>query len=67
MWGGLLASSCTTDGDDESNLIFINILSQITSLQAKIINYACEKVKKHVFKSGFVVPSRLLTFINEDW
>ena len=32
FWAGLLASSCTEDGNDESNVIFLNILSQITSL-----------------------------------
>src|SRR4030042_1403244 len=31
MWGGLLASSCTKDGADETNLIFVNILCQISS------------------------------------
>ncbi|WP_236446840.1 hypothetical protein, partial [Pseudomonas syringae] len=31
LWGGLLASSCTESGSDESNLMFINLLSQLTS------------------------------------
>jgi len=39
MWAGLLASSCTKDGTDETNLIFVNILCQISSVQARIINY----------------------------
>ncbi|OHB49407.1 MAG: hypothetical protein A2Y10_19455 [Planctomycetes bacterium GWF2_41_51] len=39
MWGGLLASSCTEDGSDETNLIFVNILSQLSSAQARMINY----------------------------
>jgi hypothetical protein len=38
MWAGLLASSCTKDGTDETNLIFVNILAQLSSSQAKIIN-----------------------------
>jgi hypothetical protein len=50
MWAGLLASSCTAKGKDESNLIFINILSILTSSQAEIINYACENA--HVSKSS---------------
>ncbi len=37
MWAGILASSCTEDGTDETNLIFINILAQLSSSQAKII------------------------------
>jgi hypothetical protein len=42
FWAGLLASSCTPDGKDESNLIFINILTQLTTSQVKLINYVCE-------------------------
>jgi hypothetical protein len=30
MWAGLLASSCAIDGFDDSNLIFVDLLSQIT-------------------------------------
>jgi hypothetical protein len=29
MWGGLLASSCSPDGNDDSNLIFIGLLKQL--------------------------------------
>lgn len=38
MWAGLLASACSDDETDETNLIFLNILSQISSSQAKIIS-----------------------------
>jgi hypothetical protein len=54
MWAGLLASSCTPAGKDESNLIFINILSQLTSLQAKIVKYCCETTKKAISKGGWI-------------
>jgi hypothetical protein len=54
MWAGLLASSCTDDGKDESNLIFINMLAQLTSSQARMLNYGCEKVGKYVVESGLV-------------
>lgn len=54
MWAGLLASSCTEKGDDESNLLFINILSQITSTQAKMLNAFCQKVKVTVSKAGWL-------------
>ena len=42
MWSGLLASSCDEKGEDDSNLIFINLLAQLTNTQSKIINYGCE-------------------------
>lgn len=37
MWAGILASSCTEDGTDETNLIFVNIIAQLSSSQARII------------------------------
>jgi hypothetical protein len=43
MWAGLLASSCSKDGKDDSNLIFINILNLMTAPEARIINHACRK------------------------
>ena len=42
MWAGLFASSCTKDGTDETNLIFANILAQLSSAQARIINLPFE-------------------------
>jgi len=54
MWGGLLASSCNEGGDDESNIIFINILKQLSSMEATILNYACEKCEKEVTKAGWI-------------
>lgn len=54
MWAGLLASSCTDDGKDDSNLIFINLLSQLTNSQVKILNFACENSKKTVSEGGWI-------------
>jgi hypothetical protein len=41
LWAGLLSSSCSEDGDDDSNLIFLNILGQLTKSEAKILKYLC--------------------------
>jgi Abortive infection alpha len=54
MWAGLLASSCTEDGKDQSNLIYSNILGQMTGGQAKILNYACQKSRRSYLPSGWV-------------
>jgi len=54
LWAGLLASSCTTDGKDESNLIFINMLSQLTGSQSKIIQHICENVGIYITKAGWI-------------
>lgn len=54
MWAGLLASSCTKKGNDEGNLIFVNILSQLTSSQAYIIKFSCENAKKGLTDNNLI-------------
>ena len=60
MWGGLLASSCSPDGSDESNLIFVNLLSQLTGLEVRVLNYACSNTPKSVTPEGLIMPQRSL-------
>ena len=57
MWAGLLASSCSPDGKDDSNLIFMNLLSQLTTIQVRILNYSCEQVEKSITPAGLIMPS----------
>jgi hypothetical protein len=54
FWAGLLASSCTLDGKDESNLIFITVLSQLTSNQVRLINHICETAKIYKSPAGWI-------------
>ena len=54
MWAGLLASSCTEHGKDESNLILIGLLSQITSNQSKLIKYICENAEIYQTEAGWI-------------
>ncbi len=42
MWAGLLATSCTIDGRNDENLLFMNILSQLTIGQVAILDHACK-------------------------
>lgn len=53
MWSGLLATSCLHEKSDE-NLIFINLLKQLTSVQAKILKYSCENSKKIIYENGLI-------------
>jgi hypothetical protein len=46
MWAGILASACTPDGKDDSNLLFINCLNQLTGVQVKLLNYICQESVK---------------------
>lgn len=54
LWAGLLASSCSFDGKDDSNLVFIHLLSQLSQLQVKIIDYAIHNCPKQMISGGHV-------------
>ena len=63
MWAGLLSSSCTESGKSEDNLLFMNMLRQLTSLQARVQNYAVENCKKYssgnfVFAEPMIIDSK---------
>lgn len=55
MWSGLLSSACTLGGEDDDNLVFMNILKQLTTLQTKIINHSVETCQKFQANSKFVL------------
>ncbi|MGL5834840.1 MAG: Abi-alpha family protein [Waterburya sp.] len=55
MWAGLLASSCTVDGADDSNLIFIDTLSRLTLIEARILEYACRECTKKLSPAGWLI------------
>jgi hypothetical protein len=54
MWAGLLASSCTHGGRDDSNWIFIGLLGQLTEMQAHVVKFACETANKRIMPHGFI-------------
>lgn len=54
MWAGLLVSGRTTDGKDQSNTIFINMLSQMTTSEVKILDYICGASNKILTSEGIV-------------
>lgn len=68
MWAGLFASSCNAIEDDQ-NIIFIEILKQLTSSQVHFLNFICQSSSKiintdnlpTVRKTGFLksMPVRL--------
>lgn len=65
MWSGLLASSCTKDGKDDSNVLFLSLLSQLTASEAMILNYACQEARKYRGTDDFVYASWLEIPISE--
>jgi hypothetical protein len=59
MWAGLLSSACTDKGDDDSNLIFVDLLSRMTKLQARILRFACMEAEKIVTFAGLIYSEHL--------
>lgn len=57
MWAGLIASSCNESGKSQENFLFINLLGQITSSQAKLLNYLCYHCEKRVYSGGLLTGS----------
>ena len=43
LWAGLLVSSCTAEGTNESNRDFIELLVQVTEPQARILVAGCKR------------------------
>ncbi|WP_437793036.1 Abi-alpha family protein [Sorangium sp. So ce693] len=55
MWAGLLVSACSKTGKDETNKIFIEILSKLTRSQARILQHACTKAPKQLSPNGLIL------------
>lgn len=46
MWAGLLATSCTPNGKDDSNQAFADLVINISNTQCRIFLAACRKAKE---------------------
>lgn len=66
MWGGLLVSSCSSGGTDDGNLVFLNTLSQLTSLQVRVLNFACQNSTKETLPPGLIVVRKKLFISLEE-
>lgn len=56
LWAGLFASSCSEDGKDDSNIIFVDILKRLSSVEARVLAYACEHCPKVIYPNGLIIP-----------
>lgn len=55
LWAGLFASSCTPDGRDDSNMNFVDLLRRMSSVEAKIIDYACRNCNKYIYPNQLII------------
>ncbi len=65
IWAGLLASSCTLDGKDDTNLTFVDLLSRLTASQVRVLNYMCQAARKEVASGGWLTATPLHTEIDK--
>ena len=65
LWAGLLAASGTVDGCDDTNIVFVNLLSQLSSIQARVLAAVCEKAVT-VNSGNWVVSSEKIFSTAEE-
>lgn len=65
MWAGLLVSSCTDDGQDDSNLMFADLLSRLTTSQVRILEHACANARKEVSPGGLISSDHYIINLEE--
>ncbi len=65
LWIGLLASSCTEGGIDDSNAAFVDLLVHVTPIQSRIFVTACEKAME-VMSEARDLPSTRIIFTPEE-
>lgn len=58
MWAGLFVSSCTEDGKDDSNMVFVDLLKRLNSIEARILQYACNNATINVFQNGLILGAK---------
>jgi hypothetical protein len=59
LWAGLLATSCTFEGQDESNLVYVNLLSKLAPLPTQILTMACAKAVQSMTETTAPPAARL--------
>ena len=65
FWAGLLATSCTAEEDDESSLVFVELLSQLTTFPVRILTVVCTRATKVLAESGAISAKPLACKIEE--
>lgn len=58
-WAGILATACVGGTPDSSHLKFVNLLSQLTTIQARIFAGSCARASKEVSRNGSIYAAPL--------
>ena len=54
LWSGLLATSCTVAGNDSSNLVFVNLLSQLRPVHVRLLGAAFTRATNAALDGGSI-------------
>jgi hypothetical protein len=65
LWAGLLATSCTVEGQDDSNLVYIDLLSLLAPIHARILSVACAKAMSVMATSDAPTPHLIASSAEE--
>ena len=59
LWAGLFVSSCTPDGKDDSNMNFVDLLRRMSTIEARILDYACVHCMKKIYPNKLILADSL--------
>lgn len=65
FWGGLLATSCTTDGIGELSSVLVELFSQLTTYPVRILVVVCTRATKVLAESGLIFAKPLACNMEE--
>jgi hypothetical protein len=60
LWAGLLVTSCTLLGDDESNMPYLELVSEMASIDGRLFVEGCTKSEKLFAPNGAVSAKSLI-------
>ena len=65
LWAGLFVSSCTPDGRDDSNMNFVDLLRRMSSVEARILEYACTNCRKVLYPNKLIIAEGISVSLAE--
>jgi hypothetical protein len=60
LWAGLLVSSCTAPGKDDSSEALADLLGKLAAVHVRILKYACVRVDALRSASGAISPEPVI-------
>ena len=60
LWAGLLATSCSDDGGDDSNQFFADLFSKLAAVHVCILRYACLRASNVLSISGSTASATVI-------